>query len=244
MTSSTEGVRIGCIVPAAGMSRRMGRPKATLPFGGNTMVGTVVRSLLEAGSDEILVVTRGELAAQLDLPHDRRVTVAFNDDADSEMIDSVRIGLAVFRSRIVEDSRGSREAGGPGRQTCGIDSRESSAINNRRPTVDARPMQPSPAGILVVPADMPAITADSYRKCFDAFRLDPGRIVVAACGGRRGHPVIFPISLAPDLDRLTGGLKEMIDANSTCVAIIETNDPGVLRDVDTLADYERLNPRS
>jgi molybdenum cofactor cytidylyltransferase len=211
------------------MSRRMGRPKATLPFGGSTVVGTVVRSLLEAGSDEILVVTRGELAPQLDLPHDPRVTVAFNDDADSEMIDSVRIGLAVLRSRSVEDCRGARE---------------SSAINNRRPTADTRPLQPEFGGILVVPADMPAVTADSYRRCLDAFRLDPGRIVIAACGGRRGHPVIFPISLAPDLDRLTGGLKELVDANSACVTLVETNDPGVLRDVDTLADYERLDPRS
>ncbi|MDO8630858.1 MAG: nucleotidyltransferase family protein [Phycisphaerales bacterium] len=201
MTSSTARVRIGCIVPAAGMSRRMGRPKATLPFGGSTVVGRVVRSLLDADADEILVVTRSELAPQLELPHDRRVTVAFNDDADSEMIDSVRIGLAVLRSRIVEDGR----AGGPGRQTWGTDSHESSATSNRRPTVDDRPLQLASGGILVVPADMPAVTADSYRKCFDAFRLDPGRIVIAACRGRRGHPIIFPISLAPDLDRLTGG---------------------------------------
>lgn len=229
MTSSTTGVRIGCIVSAAGMSRRMGRPKAALPFGGSTVVGTVVRALLEAGSDEILVVTRGELVAQLDLPHDRRVTVAFNEDAESEMIDSVRIGLAVLLSRIVEDGRGSRE---------------SSAIKNRRSTVDDRPPQPASGGILVVPADMPAVTADSYRKCFDAFRLDPGRIVIAACGGRRGHPVIFPNSLAPKLDRLTGGLKELVDANGACVTLVETNDPGVLCDVDTLADYERLDPKS
>jgi molybdenum cofactor cytidylyltransferase len=211
------------------MSRRMGHPKATLPFGGSTVVGTVVRALLEAGSDEILVVTRGELVVQLDLPHDRRVTVALNDDAESEMIDSVRIGLSVLLSRIVEDG-------------CGP--RESSAINNRRSTVEDRPLQPASGGILVVPADMPAVTADSYRKCFDAFRLDPGRIVIAACRGRRGHPVIFPISLAPNLDRLTGGLKELVDANSACVALVETNDPGVLRDVDTLADYECLDPKS
>ncbi len=230
-----------------------GAQKATLPFGGSTVVGTVVRALLEAGSDEILVVTRGELVAQLDLPHDHRVTVALNEDAESEMIDSVRIGLSVLLSRIVEDGRSPRESvsqpvpksphpalspnGGEGFGDIPL-------IDDCRLTIDRFAMQPESAGILVVPADMPAVTADSYRKCFDAFRLDTERIVIAACRGRRGHPVIFPISLAPDLDRLTGGLKELVDANSACVTLVETNDPGVLRDVDTLADYERLDPKS
>jgi len=221
MTSPDNHVRISCIVPAAGSSRRMGCPKAALPFGGSTVAGTVVRSLLRAGADEILVVTRRELAAHLDLPPGPAITVAFNDDPNSEMIDSVRIALAFLQSRAGEHR---------------VSPGASGAIDNLPPRFAA-------TGILVVPADMPAITVESYRKCLDSFHRDPGRIVIAAYQGKSGHPIVFPISLAADVGRLTGGLREMIHANSERVILAETNDPGVLRDVDTRADYERMNQR-
>lgn len=55
------------IIPAAGKSRRMGRPKLLLPVGGRTVLERVVDALGAAGVDAVLVVTGGEppeLAAQ------------------------------------------------------------------------------------------------------------------------------------------------------------------------------------
>lgn len=54
---------IGAVVLAAGQSRRMGRPKLTLPWGERTVIEQVVHTLLEAEIQEIVVVTGGSREA-------------------------------------------------------------------------------------------------------------------------------------------------------------------------------------
>lgn len=94
MTDADSHLRIWGIIPAAGMSRRIGRPKQTLAFHGSTVAATVVHTLLEVELDGVVVVTRTELINKLQLPADSRVCIAVNDNTDSEMIDSIRIGLS------------------------------------------------------------------------------------------------------------------------------------------------------
>lgn len=53
---------IAAVVLAAGLSRRMGRPKMILPWGNTTVIGKVVDVLSEAGIEQILVVTGGARA--------------------------------------------------------------------------------------------------------------------------------------------------------------------------------------
>jgi molybdenum cofactor cytidylyltransferase len=52
---------IVAILPAAGRSVRMGRPKLLLPLGGRTVIERVIDTLELAGIDRILVVTSPEL---------------------------------------------------------------------------------------------------------------------------------------------------------------------------------------
>lgn len=85
--------RILGIVPAAGLSRRMGRVKQSLPFADSTITGTVVRTMLEADVDAVVVVTRSELVGNLDLPTDQRLTIVFNDQPNTGMIDSIRLAV-------------------------------------------------------------------------------------------------------------------------------------------------------
>ncbi len=47
------------VILAAGESKRMGRPKLLLPWGQETVIGKIVRTLGEAGVEEIIVVTGG-----------------------------------------------------------------------------------------------------------------------------------------------------------------------------------------
>jgi molybdenum cofactor cytidylyltransferase len=96
MTDFHEEIRIWGLVPAAGLSGRMGRPKQTLGFAGTTITGCTVAALLEAGVSGVAVVTRSDLVEKLQLAADPRVLIAFNDAAGSQMIDSVRIGLSVL----------------------------------------------------------------------------------------------------------------------------------------------------
>src|SRR5262249_55011476 len=55
---------IPAVILAAGLSTRMGRPKALLPLpGGETFVTRIVRSFLEAGVDDVVIVLGHEANA-------------------------------------------------------------------------------------------------------------------------------------------------------------------------------------
>lgn len=95
-----------------------------------------------------------------------------------------------------------------------------------------------PLGILVVPADMPQLTAASCRACLTAFAAEPTRIVIAIHRSRRGHPMIFPFSLRSDINALTGGLRGLAQIHASLVCEIAVDDPGTLLDIDTPDDVE------
>ncbi|MCH8806902.1 MAG: nucleotidyltransferase family protein [Planctomycetes bacterium] len=200
MTTPTETPRIWAIVPAAGLSRRMGRAKQSIPIGDSTITGTVVNTLLSVGVDQVVVVTRSELAAALGLPEDARLRVVINDDSRSAMIDSIRIGI--------------------------------DALAPAKPALHD--------GVLVVPGDMPALPASACTRCMAAFRDDPGRIVIATLGAARGHPIIFPYSLRSDLETLGGGLRELSRRHPQRVHSVVCDHDGVVRDIDTPGDLDRL----
>jgi molybdenum cofactor cytidylyltransferase len=88
-------------VLAAGLSRRMGRPKLSLPWRDTTVIGQVVAVLAAAGINEILVVTGGasqEIEAALSAAP---VRLVFNPRFEaSEMIDSLQVGLAQLSSSV------------------------------------------------------------------------------------------------------------------------------------------------
>lgn len=90
-------VNVGGLVLAAGQSRRMGRPKMTLPWGNGTIVGHVAQTLLEGGAKPVVVVTGGARqnveAALKGMP----VSVVFNEEhMTGEMLSSVQVGLREF----------------------------------------------------------------------------------------------------------------------------------------------------
>jgi len=88
---------VSAIVLAAGQSKRMGWPKMTLPWGNTTVIGQVVRNLLQTGLEEIIVVTGGAkdqvVHALVGLP----VRFVYNPDfGGGEMLHSLQAGLAAF----------------------------------------------------------------------------------------------------------------------------------------------------
>jgi len=93
-------------------------------------------------------------------------------------------------------------------------------------------------GVLICPGDLPFIRADDVAKCLAAFRADPSRIVVAAHGDRRGHPLIFPASLvnAVRSPMCDDGLNRLCQEYSELVKQVSCDSPGVIRDIDTKDD--------
>lgn len=68
-----------------------------------------------------------------------------------------------------------------------------------------------------------------------------GRIAVPSYEGQRGHPVGFGQHYREELLNLTGdeGARSVIERHSRDVGIVDCDDPGILRDIDTAADLEQ-----
>lgn len=81
------------MVPAAGQSRRMGRAKQLIDVRGRPMLVHVLETILAADVARITLITSTAIRQSLKLPETNRVHCVINDDAMSEMIDSIRLGL-------------------------------------------------------------------------------------------------------------------------------------------------------
>ena len=128
------------------------------------------------------------------------------------------------------------------------DDEKSHMIDSVRMGIDAarhsrvgREMTPSD-GFLILPADQPGIDVPDIDRCIAVFLRDATRIVIATHGERRGHPLIFPASLESIVrsDACDGGLNALPRTHADRVVTVPCGSPGVIRDIDTPDDYERL----
>ena len=96
-------------------------------------------------------------------------------------------------------------------------------------------------GWVIALADMPLIRPDTIRAVARA--LEQGaQLVVPVFAGERGHPVGFGRQFRDQLLALSGdtGARGIVNANPAVLHPLEVDDPGVVQDVDTPADAERL----
>jgi len=96
---------------------------------------------------------------------------------------------------------------------------------------------PDAAGWLVALADMPFIQPLTLRRVADAL-TDGAQLAAPFHNGQRGHPVGFAAGWREDLLALTGdeGARRLVGSARGAMRQIETDDAGVLRDVDRPAD--------
>lgn len=86
---------ITAIILAAGESKRMGQPKMLLPWGGSTVLQTVITAFQTAGVKDILAITGGA-HDQVDALIGHTVQTFFNENyQQGEMLSSIQAGLRV-----------------------------------------------------------------------------------------------------------------------------------------------------
>lgn len=216
------------VVPAAGRSRRMGRPKLLLPAGGGeTVVGATVRPLIEGGVERVCLVV-GPVAGPKAGPtgEDRNAerlrdwalgrgfTVAVNPDPERGMLSSIQEGLAALG--------GAAELAAAGQV------------------------------LLVTPADLPGLRPSTVRAVLQA--LGPGATTTAALAvpvvtlgapaarrTKRGHPLAVAPGLLHEIAELDldVGLCQLLDRHQDEILEVPVDDPGCAQDVDTPKDYRR-----
>lgn len=92
-----------------------------------------------------------------------------------------------------------------------------------------------PSAVIVALGDMPFVRDETVARVVAAVH-GPDAIAAPAFGGVRGHPVAFGAAHLPALGRLAGdrGAAELLRRYP--VTIVEVDDAGVLRDIDTPGD--------
>jgi molybdenum cofactor cytidylyltransferase len=98
---------------------------------------------------------------------------------------------------------------------------------------------------LVAPADMPRLSPAIIRAVCREYIHQPGKIVVPVVDGRRGHPVLFPWSMAGAVLSLPvdAGLNILVDRGPTVETpseILLGKDSQAFADIDTPEEYQRL----
>lgn len=192
-----DAFRAVAVVTAAGSAVRFGGKKLLAPINGEPLLDHTIRSLLEGGVSEVIVVVgtdvRREIARDVNAMSDPRVRPVENPDPSRGMFSSIQIGVATANG-------------------------------------DA---------LVVLPGDMPYVRPETVRAVIAKFR-ERSAIVSPRYKGKRGHPVVMPLSLRDEIAATppTANLHDVIKRHPGEPVDLEVTDPGVVRDVDTPADLE------
>lgn len=192
-----SGFRLAAVIPAAGLSSRMGTFKPLMMFGSQTVIEACVENAVSAVDQTVIVLGKraNEIRDLLTARFGHTVLFIDNPDfASTDMLTSVRIALR---------SLGDCDA------------------------------------FFITPADMPMIPPSVYREIYRSFCPDDD-ILIPVTGGRRGHPPLISARLIPDIIAYDGtdGLRGFYRSHK--VREIEVRDTGILKDLDTPADYAAL----
>lgn len=93
---------------------------------------------------------------------------------------------------------------------------------------------------LFLPGDMPAVDPETAALLVDAYRAGLATALAAAHDARRRNPVLFGAThfeALRSVDGDVGGREVLLEGDES--ALVETDDPGVVEDVDTTDDLRR-----
>jgi molybdenum cofactor cytidylyltransferase len=177
----------------------MGRLKQLLPLGSKPIIRHCLDNLAAAGIGDTVVVLGQNGSKILDSVKELPVKVVFNKTPESEMAESVRIGLRALH-------------------------------------------EPS-SGVLVHLSDHPLVSVETLKSLVQCHLETSDRIIIPLYEGRRGHPTLFP---KPVIDEVFEGLnlRDIVNRDSRRARFLSVVDEGVVLDMDTKEDYERICERS
>lgn len=210
---------IPAIVLAAGLSRRMGRFKLTLPWGKTTVIGQVIAVLETVGLTHIIVVTGHRAEEVTTAVAGTAARIVHNPDyATGEMLSSIQAGLR----EVV------REVPVPAE----------SDENGLKPAEITKAAAHPPAVLLCL-GDQPQMEVATVRALLAAGAAEGwSRIVIPSYGMRAGHPILLPAWLWPEVLACTGILRDVLAKHRDATRYLEVGTPTILADLDTPEDYE------
>ena len=95
---------------------------------------------------------------------------------------------------------------------------------------------------LIVLADQPFVAPRTLDCLIDSHSRSQAQITIPLYRGFRGNPVLLDRSVFPELMTLSGdvGCRAIFGSHTEGIYKIEVDDPGILLDIDTAADLQKL----
>jgi len=192
------------LLPAGGLSVRMGQPKLSLPLGGRTVLEQVIATLRRAEVEAILVVLGPHVRQLADSAVAAGALVCELPEATPDMRATVEQGLHWLEERFHP--------------------------------------QPDDSWLLV-PADHPTLSSEVVRRLLAARREHPDRsIFIPSFEGQRGHPALIAWRHVAGMRNFPReqGLNRYFRRQNHETLEVPVASSGILADLDTPDDYERL----
>ena len=186
---------IWAIVLAAGESRRMGTPKMLLPYNDVTIIEQVIRNLMDANVDRVVVVVGAGKEEIMKVTRRYDVFHCYNENYKNGMLSSVK---------------------------CGFYSLPEGCL-----------------AALIMPGDQPMTGPGEINRVISSFLENDRGLIMAVHNGKRGHPLIIDMKYLEEVLSLPeeAGLRALAERHPDDVLESDTDDPSVLRDIDTQEDY-------
>ena len=184
-----------------------------LAAGGSTRFGAP-KQLLKMGGSTLLETVVGKfLESKVD-----EVIVVLGHDSEF-----IRRKVALGRARVVTNRDYGRGLG--------------SSIR-----VGIEAVSPESRAAILALGDQPLISVVTVNALVQKYLETGGPVVAPYFRRRRGNPVLFDRKLFPYLKKIKGdrGAKAVVKEHGWRVARVDVKDPGVLVDIDSKADYQRV----
>ena len=124
------------------------------------------------------------------------------------------------------------------------DNYESGMASSLRTGLEA--VGPAMDAALIVLADQPFVLSATMDRIVERYRASEAEIVVPFYRGSRGNPVLLDRSVFAEAMALNGdvGCRAIFARHAGGLLEADVDDAGILADIDSREDYERLFPRS
>ena len=103
---------------------------------------------------------------------------------------------------------------------------------------DALP--PGISGVVIALCDHPLVAPETVALLAACHGDGAHRIIIPAHNRGKGHPTLFPRSVLDELEG-TLTLRDVVRSDPGRVHLLEVTDPGVLLDMDTPVEYQRIS---
>ena len=106
-------------------------------------------------------------------------------------------------------------------------------------------LKKKPPAVLIALVDHPLVKFETYGKLIEMSSRHPQAILIPTHEGKRGHPIIVPGNLIPEIIEAdnNSNLRVIINNHQEDILELPVDDSGILKDIDTKADFEDIKAK-